>query len=111
MLIEQTVDRVLDVMLLPPTPKAKGKGRKNNSRSASTEASGDAAIDMIDGIEPPRDQQVGIDDWEREAGRKLDEDDVEEVAKLVTWYFVKWDDLQYDQCQLPPTRLVFKLII
>ena len=111
MLIKQTVDRVLDVMLLPPIPKAKGKGRKNNSRSASTEASGDATIDTIDGIEPPRDQQVGIDDWEREAGRKLDEDDVEEVAKLVTWYYVKWDDLQYDQCQLPPTRLVFKLTV
>jgi hypothetical protein len=104
MLITQTVDRVLDVMLLPPPSKAKarGKGRKNVSRSASTDLaeSGDATIDMIDGIEPAREQQVGIDDWELATGRNLDENDVDEVAKLVTWYYVKWDDLQYDQCQL-----------
>jgi hypothetical protein len=91
-------------MLLPPPSKAKarGKGPKNVSRSTSTDLaeSGDATTDMIDGIEPPREQQVGIDDWELATGRNLDENDVDEVAKLVTWYYVKWDDLQYDQCQL-----------
>jgi hypothetical protein len=89
-------------MLLPPPSKAKGKGRKNVSRSTSTDLaeSVDATIDMVDGIEPSREQQVSIDDWELATGRNLDENDVEEVAKLVTWYYVKWDDLQYDQCQL-----------
>jgi len=93
-------------MLLPPLPKAKKKARKNLSKaqrdvseSSSTPDYGDATITMIDGIEPDSDKQMHIDDWEEATGSELDEDDVEEVAKLITWYYVKWDDLQYDQCQ------------
>jgi hypothetical protein len=53
----------------------------------------------VDGIEPRSDEQMNIDDWEEETGRELNENDADEVAKLVTWYYVKWDDLQYDQCK------------
>ena len=52
-----------------------------------------------DGIEPPADSQVDIDDWEEETGRHLTPDDVDQVARLVTWCYVKWDDLQYEQCE------------
>jgi hypothetical protein len=103
---EQTVDRILDAMLLPPPPKAKKNARENLSRNKRTSSEltntpdyGDATETMVDGIEPSADDQMNIDDWEEASGRDLNEDDVDEVAKLVTWYYVKWDDLQYDQCQ------------
>lgn len=92
-------------MLLPPPPKAKKKPRKNVSRNRRDTSEsitldyGDATDTMVDGIEPYANKQMNIDDWETETGRKLIEDDVDEVAKLVTWYYVKWDDLQYDQCE------------
>jgi len=102
----QTVDRILDAMLLPPPPKAKKNARKNLSRSKRNSSEltetldyGDATETMVDGIEPSADEQMNIDDWEEASGRELNEDDVDEVAKLITWYYVKWDDLQYDQCQ------------
>jgi hypothetical protein len=93
-------------MLLPPPPKMKKKPPKkisrntrNTSESSITPDYGDATTDMVDGIEPYSDKQMHIDDWEETTGRALGEDDVDEVAKLVTWYYVKWDDLQYDQCK------------
>jgi len=92
-------------MLLTPPPKAK-KARKNISRSrrstsetTGTPNYGDATETMVDGIEPSAAEQMNIDDWEEAAGRELNENDVDEVAKLITWYYVKWDDLQYDQCK------------
>jgi hypothetical protein len=93
-------------MLLPPPAKAKKNARKNISRNqrnsselTETPDYGDATGTMVDGIEPSADDQMNIDDWEEATGRELNEDDVDEVAKLITWYYVKWDDLQYDQCQ------------
>jgi hypothetical protein len=92
-------------MLLPPPDKPKAKkGKRYGKRQTSADSPAlstveDATVDMIDGIEPPQAKQFPIDDWEEETGHVFDEDDVEEVAKMVTWYFVKWDDLQYDQCK------------
>ncbi|WWC96240.1 hypothetical protein V866_003107 [Kwoniella sp. B9012] len=125
-----TIDRVLDVMLLPPRQKAKpsttkrGKRIMSTSLSASASESGQANSSAVanggrnpademrrqyglrDGQKPPAEMQIDIDTWEEKAGRELDEDDVDEVAGLVTWCFVKWDDLQYDQSTWdtpPPT--------
>lgn len=101
----QTVDRVLDVMLLPPPAKkksaAKGKGKARATRSRSNsvfETDAETSENYKDGIEPPRNRQMDIVDWEEETGRQLDAKDVDNVAKLVSWCFVKWDDLQYEQC-------------
>ena len=41
-----------------------------------------------DGLEPPASDQMEIDEWERQTGRVLTEEDVDEVAGLVTWCFV-----------------------
>ncbi|WVF69124.1 hypothetical protein IAT40_003898 [Kwoniella sp. CBS 6097] len=131
-----TVDRVLDIMLLPPsTVKGKGKpvqrrGQRITSASVSVSdsargspapaeegepAAGDplnpaedmrADLGLKDGAQPPKDMMVDIDSWEGRTGRELDENDVDEIAGLVTWCFVKWDDLQYDQSTWdtpPPT--------
>lgn len=93
-------------MLLPPVTRPKGKGRKAYTRDSSADLSihGDATETMIDGIEPPPEHRVNIDQWEELAGNKLGEDDVDQVAKLVTWCYAKWDDLQYDQCKLIAPR-------
>lgn len=50
-----------------------------------------------DGIQPPESGAVWIDTWEEMTDRALTEDDLDEIAPLVTWSFVKWCDLQYDQ--------------
>jgi len=102
-------------MLLPPPPKAKKNARKyisrnkrNSSELIETPDYGDAIETMVDGIEPSADDQMNIDDWEEATGRELNEDDVDEVAKLITWYYVKWDDLQYDQCESAFTYRIWK---
>ncbi|WRT67913.1 uncharacterized protein IL334_004887 [Kwoniella shivajii] len=114
-----TIDRVLDVMLLPPSRgqnNLQKRGKRIMSTSLSASASGSPLPDfrsngnfvnsanvmrqkygLKDGQEPPRDMQMDIDLWEEKTNRDLDEDDIDEVAGLVTWCFVKWDDLQYDQ--------------
>jgi hypothetical protein len=98
-------------MLLRTPPRAKKNARKNLSKSRRNTSEltespdyGDATETMVDGIEPPADLQMNIDDWEEATGRELGEDDVDEVAKLITWYYVKWDDLQYDQCESASTH-------
>lgn len=88
-------------MLLPPPAKPKIKKGARRSRSASIFETDQDAADHIDGgIWPAEDLQMAIDDWEDKTGHALGPDDVDQVAKLVTWCFVKWDDLQYDQCEL-----------
>nr|XP_019045482.1 hypothetical protein I302_05872 [Kwoniella bestiolae CBS 10118]OCF24412.1 hypothetical protein I302_05872 [Kwoniella bestiolae CBS 10118] len=123
-----TIDRVLDVMLLPPRQTAKpamkrGKRIMSNSLSASASDSGHATpirngdlspademrrqYGLKDGQKPPEEMQLDIDIFEEKTGRDLDENDVDEIAGLVTWCFVKWDDLQYDQSTWdtpPPTN-------
>lgn len=86
-------------MLILPVIKPKGKGKAKTNDAHCLAIHGDANQTMDDGIEPPYDQRVGIDDWEEQAGVQLGEGDVDHVAKMVTWCYVKWDDLQYDQCK------------
>jgi hypothetical protein len=38
-----------------------------------------------------------IDRWEQLANRKLGPEDVDDIAHLVSWIYVKWDDLQYSE--------------
>jgi hypothetical protein len=108
----QTVDRVLDVMLLPPPSKApKAKSKANgHAKTATSNRRGQRVIlsasastgspevgewshqaTIRDGIEPPFEEQMDIDDWEEATGRVLDGDDVDEVAGLVTWCYVRSD--------------------
>ncbi|WWC62726.1 uncharacterized protein I303_105323 [Kwoniella dejecticola CBS 10117] len=124
-----TIDRVLDIMLLPPrmsAPSGKKRGKRvlSPSPSVSVSIKGSPSPEeaeqnaispadqmradhgLRDGQEPPGNMQVEIEEWERLSKRSLEEEDVEEVAGLVTWCFVKWDDLQYDQSTWdtpPPT--------
>lgn len=101
-------------MLLPPPRQPKGKAKKGRSRSSSVfEARQDASEVYYDGIEPAKEDQMDIDDWEEATGKQLGPEDVDQVIKLVSWCYVKWDDLQYEQCKQlydsPDTR-VTKLI-
>lgn len=91
-------------MLLPPPTKPKSKAKpqasKKNARnqrvivsasmSASSSSNGDTftQASIVDGIEPPKSEQMPIDEWEEATGRELDDRDVDEVAGLVTWCFV-----------------------
>ncbi|EIW67468.1 hypothetical protein TREMEDRAFT_40234, partial [Tremella mesenterica DSM 1558] len=113
----KTVDRVLDVMLFPPKHRLSiKKGRRSRvvsesasetpePRSASALPSPGLRSPRIDGIQPPPEEMIPIEEWEVKAGRKLGPGDVEDVAPWVTWAFVKWDDLQYDQCEfVSPSR-------
>ncbi|WVQ96611.1 hypothetical protein IAU59_003716 [Kwoniella sp. CBS 9459] len=133
-----TVDRVLDVMLLPPsatkskskavqrrgqrimsvsvsasesargspTPSARDEEKPNIGNASNPSEQMRERLGLKDGAQPPKDMMVDIDEWEERTGRELDESDVDEIAGLVTWCFVKWDDLQYDQSTWdtpPPT--------
>jgi hypothetical protein len=91
-------------MLLPPkvAKKKKNTTRKTGRRvltvsdSSSDTSAGEGASGgshRPDGIEPPKDDQVDIDVWEERTGRVLDENDVDEVAKLVTWCFVSFSPM------------------
>jgi hypothetical protein len=60
----------------------------------------DSLPELPDGVEPDPADRIEIDDWEKQTRRKLEAEDVDEVARLATWCFVKWDDLQHDQCEL-----------
>lgn len=87
-------------MLLPPKKrKGKGKGKSNGRVIESDSESEESDWEPVDGEKPPVEKAVEIERWENMAGRKLSEDDVDEVAPLVTWFMAKWDDLQYDQCE------------
>lgn len=93
------MDRILDVMLLPPQPGAKANPKRSKARPDVFEVDEEDLRALKDGVEPPSDAQMEIDDWEEETGRDLGPDDVDRVARLVTWCYVKWDDLQYEQCK------------
>jgi hypothetical protein len=78
-LIRQTMDRVLDIFLLPP-PAKKKKGRARKSARVDSDPEAEVLrYDGPDGQLPHEDEMVSIDEWEKLAGRQL-------------------DDLQYDQC-------------
>lgn len=111
--MKQTIDRVLDVMLLPPklvVRKKFGRPAKRQARIISeseseTSKTGTttpkvAATERPDGIEPPPEDMMDIDTWEARTGRDLDEDDVDEVAGMVTWCFVSLGPKSCDQASV-----------
>ena len=108
-------------MLLPPKSVKKANNAKRNNRilSASPTSSGSEKKgvngsnelagpnkDEIersikrDGVEPPEEERMDIDDWEKKAGRVLTEEDVDEVARMVTWCFVTPFPFASDNCIL-----------
>ncbi|ODO05160.1 hypothetical protein L198_01848 [Cryptococcus wingfieldii CBS 7118] len=120
-----TIDRVLDIKLLRPTkeqinPKTRARETKQQRKrqrilSISPESDDTAAkptahlvekslfelaqekFDLPDGMPPPIEEMVEIEEWEALMGRDVGEDDVDEIVGHVAWIFVKWEDLQYDQ--------------
>lgn len=94
------MDRLLDVYLLPPKNRKKKSSQVARNRVVSSE-SDDSDPELEDGIQPPEPYMVEINRWENMADRKLTADDVDEIAPQVTWFFAKWQDLQYDQCRSP----------
>lgn len=98
-----TIDRILEVHLLPP----KGGGRKAKRRIEDSDDEDESPLKRLqDGIAPPTSLAVPIRDWELRAGRQLTADDIDEVAPLVTWALVKWQNLQYDEAcyDTPPPK-------
>lgn len=100
---------------MAPKPQVKGNRVVSLSPSPSVELDTEPNREYkhTDGLEPPDGDRVPIDDWEISTGRTLTDKDIEEVAGLVSWCYVrfrfvgntqanekvKWDDLQYDQCK------------
>lgn len=105
-LIKKTIDRVLDIYLIPPPHRKKTKKGKT-SRIESDSEDEELLYSGPDGLLPDAEDRVAVDEWEARAGRQLDEEDVDEIAGMVSWCLVKWDDLQYDQCTPPLRSLVF----
>ncbi|ODO10000.1 hypothetical protein I350_02224 [Cryptococcus amylolentus CBS 6273] len=122
-----TIDRVLDIKLLRPTkeqinPKSRAREINNKQQrkrqrilSISPESDDTASkptahlvekslfelaqekFDLPDGMPPPNEEMVEIEEWEALMGRGVGEDDVDEIVGHVAWIFIKWEDLQYDQ--------------
>ncbi|WVN90608.1 uncharacterized protein L203_105849 [Cryptococcus depauperatus CBS 7841] len=130
-----TVDRVLDVKLLRLSlEQVKGKGKVFQPTKAQNQPPRvlfetsvisenqdfptsrgtltpfevtQKELNLKDGIPPPENSLVEIEEWERMTGRKLRDSDADEVAGLVAWCYIKWEDLQYDQAcwdTPPPTN-------
>jgi hypothetical protein len=96
----QTIDRVLDVCLRMPPQTDKKRPNKQPKNRIMSDSENETELDPLpDGLEPEPEDRIEIDEWEEQTGRELFEEDAESVAKYVTWCFVKWDDLQYDQCE------------
>ncbi|BEJ14072.1 hypothetical protein CspHIS471_0312460 [Cutaneotrichosporon sp. HIS471] len=97
-----TADRVLDLWLFPPK-NAKNldkKGKKSNRNRVVSSSDEDELDDEVvhrDGIQPRANAAMWIKDWEELTERRLTRDDLDEIAPLITWSYVKWRDLQYDQ--------------
>lgn len=91
----QTIDRVLDIMLIPPIAKRKKRIRQQRARILSESPStaspepDESSWTGPDGLEPPLSQRIDVDEWERKRGRVLTQDDTDEVARLVSWCFVR----------------------
>lgn len=96
-----TVDRILEVHLLPPKASRKAKRRIEDSDDED-----DLSEVLRDGIAPPTSLAVPIRNWELRAERQLTADDIDEVAPLVTWALIKWQNLQYDEAcyDTPPSK-------
>lgn len=96
-----TIDRILEVHLLPPK-----KSRKAKRRIEDSDDEDDPSEILQDGIAPPTSLAVPIRNWELRAERQLTADDVDEVAPLVTWALIKWQNLQYDEAcyDTPPSK-------
>lgn len=48
----------------------------------------EATNDRVNGVQPPQADKIEIDRWEERTGRTLTSEDVDEVARLVTWCYV-----------------------
>jgi hypothetical protein len=55
-------------------------------------------IDRVDGLPPPGNETIDIE-WDSLTGMQLGEQNTDEVTTLVTRILVKWDDLQYEECE------------
>lgn len=109
---------------MPPSGKAATKASKSakvppKARNPRNRIESDSELDesgateskevkydlpaLVDGLEPYPEDRIEIDEWERLNHDHLNEGDVDRIIGLVTWCFVKWDDLQYDQCELGST--------
>lgn len=53
---------------------------------------------------PRMEDMIPIEQYERVCKRKFTEMDVEELADKVVWMYVKWQDLQYEACELRPVQ-------
>lgn len=97
----KTIDRVLDVVLLPgpkKSAKSKKKGRKR-AVSSDEEDDPDGEIETeiqstcVDGEQPADHLTETVAEWEDRTGRDLSATDIRHVV----WAFIKWDDLSYEE--------------
>jgi hypothetical protein len=85
------VDRILDIMLVPPkrVNKMKAAGKANRAMSgSSSDVSANAQPARSDGVEPPKNMQLEVSLWERQMGRDLEGADAEEIVDQVVWCLV-----------------------
>lgn len=82
---------------LSPPPQAVTIAVKTKTKTKTPFEQLQADLNIPDGLRPPDDVLIEIEEWEALTGRKLVETDVDEIAGLVGWGLFKWEDLQYDQ--------------
>lgn len=97
----KTVDRVLDVVLLPDRKK-RAKSKKTGKKraiSSDEEEDYDDEIEneiqaiLVDGEQPANHLTETVAEWEGRTGKDISIADISHVV----WAFIKWDDLSYEE--------------
>ncbi|CAE6457352.1 unnamed protein product [Rhizoctonia solani] len=105
------IDRVLDILLRRPKPKKFGTKPVNSMKKRKAhviqdsddenqiESESDEVLfedtEFVDGEEPPSNQTETVADFELRTGRMPT---VDELLTRAVWVYLKFEDLQYDEC-------------
>lgn len=108
----KTIDRILDVVLLPSAKKFTRDKKQKRAVTSDEEEDLDDEIEaeiesvFVDGEEPSSHLIETVAEWKNRTSRDITSADI----KHVVWAFIKWDDLSYEEGRLDNALNVATLI-
>jgi hypothetical protein len=80
--------RVTRILSETPSESSHTKELTDGANGDAPENKDAAMKERPDGVEPSNEEMMEIDTWEEVTGRELGEEDVDDVAEMVTWCLV-----------------------